>query len=72
MGVGEDLVVIQSRIAEVLNIKDGKNVEFTFSETVDTFTIQVKVNDDISSDIIMSGLENLGLTEGSLIRSLNH
>jgi predicted molibdopterin-dependent oxidoreductase YjgC len=57
---GENLVVIRSQIAKASNIQDGKNVEFTFNETGDTFTLQVKVKDDISSDIIMNGLENLG------------
>jgi ribonuclease HI len=68
---GKDLVVIRSRIAEALNIKDGENVEFTFNETGDKFAFQVKVKDDISSDIIMNGLENLGLTEGSYSANSN-
>jgi tetratricopeptide (TPR) repeat protein len=68
---GENLVVIRSQIAKASNIQDGKNVEFTFNETGDTFTLQVKVKDDISSDIIMNGLENLGLTPGSYSTNSN-
>jgi len=63
MSAGEDLVMIRSRIAEALKIEDNDLVEIRFDETGDTFTLKVKVQDKLSSDVLIHDMIGLEMVE---------
>mmetsp|Transcript_20118 Transcript_20118/g.46837 ORF Transcript_20118/g.46837 Transcript_20118/m.46837 type:complete len:102 (+) Transcript_20118:78-383(+) len=51
MATGEDLVIIHSRIAKRLHIQEDDTVEFGVDATGDTFSLKVKVRNNIQSDV---------------------
>jgi ribonuclease HI len=63
MATGDDLVIIRSRIAKALNIRNGDAVDFTFNDTGDTFNLQVTVRDNIDSDILIHDFLDLGIAK---------
>lgn len=63
---GDDLVVIRTRIADALSIQNDDTVEFRFDATGETFTLKVKVRDNICSDVLIHDFWGLGMTENVL------
>ena len=63
ISVGEDNVVIRSRVAKTLKINDGDKVEFYFEATGDSFELDVKVHDNICSDVLIQDFRGLGMAE---------
>merc|ERR1719464_922569 len=57
----DDLVMIRSRIANALNIQNGDKVKFIFDETEgpETFSLTVKIRDDLCSDVLIHDLFGL-------------
>lgn len=62
----QDLVFIQSRVADALNIKDNDTVDFYINDIHETWRLQVKIRDDISSDILIHDLIYLLEKTGSV------
>lgn len=67
MATGDNLFIIRSRIAKTLSIRNGDNVEITFNDTGDTFTLQVTVQDNIACcntcDVLIHDYISLGIAE---------
>ena len=59
---GDDLVLMQGRIAELLGIHDGDVVEFELVDVGETIRLPVKINDIIKSDVLIHDWNALGLT----------
>ena len=59
--VGDDLVLMQGRIAETLGIHDGDVVEFELIDVGETIRLPVKINDIIRSDVLIHDWNALGL-----------
>jgi len=63
----QDLVFIQSRVADALNIKDNDTVDFYINDIHETWRLQVKIRDGIfSSDILIHDLIYLLEKTGSV------
>ena len=59
---GDDLVLMQGRIAELLGIHDGDVVEFELVDVGETIRLPIKINDIIKSDVLIHDWNALGLT----------
>lgn len=59
--LGNDLVVVRSRIAQALGVQTGDTVDFLVAQIGETWSLQITVRDDISSDILIHDLQALNL-----------
>lgn len=64
MATGDDLFIVQPRVAEALGIRDNDTVQVEFTEIGEVVTIpHVKISDKISSDVLIHDLGSLNLAE---------
>lgn len=66
---GNDLFCIRGRLGKSLSIEDGDLVSFTFEQVGMTFRRQVKIIDDMSSDVLIHDLLGLELAESIGVNS---
>jgi len=70
MGTGDNLVCIQQRIADALNIEDGDSVEFRFDATGEKFNLKVAVKPSLISDVLIHDfIHGLNLAESVSMES---
>ena len=60
-GIGEDMVIMRSRIAEALGICSGDIVEFELVDVGDTFRFPIKINDNMKCDVLIHDWCTLGI-----------
>ena len=63
MGMGDDLVCIQQRLADALNIEDGDAVEFLFDATGEVFRLKVSVKPSMQPDVLIHDFYSLKMAE---------
>lgn len=61
--IGNDNVIVTTRIAEALKIYDGDYVDFFINSIGETWRLKVAVRDNIKSDVIIHDIITLGLAE---------
>jgi len=67
MSIGDDLAVMQPRIAEALEIGEGQTVEFEILGTGESIFAPVTINDSICSDVLLHDFFALGIAESVTI-----
>jgi len=63
MAIGEHPCVIQPRVAQALDIRDGDQIEIYFEEIGEYLNVPVKIMNTICSDVIIHDFIGLGMVE---------
>lgn len=63
----EDLVLMRTRIAQALGIRNGDVVEFDLVDVGDTIRVPVKVVDKVNTDVLIHDWFKLGLATQSMV-----
>ena len=61
---GDDRVILRSRVAEALGVQTGDTVDFLVTAIGETWSLEIKVRDDIRSDVLIHDLMFLKLAKG--------
>jgi len=60
---GDDLVLLQPRVASALNIENNDRVQIDLTEVGESFTLTVKILESLTSDVLIHDLFALGIAK---------